>query len=36
MPTTPEGVYIFIENGILYGPGKAANGGGVVWFQAWK
>jgi glutamate dehydrogenase (NADP+) len=29
MPTTPEGVDIFIENGILYGPGKAANGCGV-------
>jgi glutamate dehydrogenase/leucine dehydrogenase len=29
MPTTPEGVEIFIENKILYGPGKAANAGGV-------
>lgn len=29
MPTTPEGVEIFIENKLLYGPGKAANAGGV-------
>ncbi len=29
MPTTPEGVHIFLENGILYGPAKAANAGGV-------
>jgi len=29
MPTTPEGVEIFIENKILFGPGKAANAGGV-------
>ena len=29
MPTTPEGVDIFLENRILYGPGKAANAGGV-------
>jgi glutamate dehydrogenase (NADP+) len=29
MPTVPGGVDIFIENGILYGPGKAANAGGV-------
>ena len=29
MPTVPEGVDIFIENGLLYGPGKAANAGGV-------
>ncbi|TFG34405.1 NADP-specific glutamate dehydrogenase [Candidatus Thorarchaeota archaeon] len=29
MPTVPEGVEIFIENKILYGPGKAANAGGV-------
>ncbi len=29
MPTTPEGVEIFLENKILYGPGKAANAGGV-------
>jgi len=29
MPTTPEGVTIFLENKILYGPGKAANAGGV-------
>lgn len=29
MPTTPEGVDLFIDNKILYGPGKAANAGGV-------
>jgi glutamate dehydrogenase (NADP+) len=29
MPTVPEGIDIFIENKILYGPGKAANAGGV-------
>ena len=30
MPTTPEGVKVFQEAGILYGPGKAANAGGVA------
>ena len=30
MPTIPEGVEIFLENKILYGPGKAANAGGVA------
>lgn len=30
MPTTPEGVGRFIEKGILFGPGKAANAGGVA------
>jgi len=30
MPTTPEGVNIFIGAGIAYGPGKAANAGGVA------
>ncbi|MFH0783455.1 MAG: NADP-specific glutamate dehydrogenase [Pseudomonadota bacterium] len=29
MPTTPEGVNIFLDNKLLYGPGKAANAGGV-------
>jgi len=29
MPTVPEGVELFIENKLLYGPGKAANAGGV-------
>jgi len=29
MPTTPEGVDIFLDNKLLYGPGKAANAGGV-------
>ncbi|MGE5753945.1 MAG: NADP-specific glutamate dehydrogenase [Deltaproteobacteria bacterium] len=30
MPTTPEGVHVFIQAGIAYGPGKAANAGGVA------
>ncbi|PKN73163.1 MAG: NADP-specific glutamate dehydrogenase [Candidatus Cloacimonetes bacterium HGW-Cloacimonetes-3] len=30
MPTTPEGVEVYLENKILYGPGKAANAGGVA------
>jgi glutamate dehydrogenase (NADP+) len=30
MPTTPEGVDAFLEAKILYGPGKAANAGGVA------
>ena len=30
MPSTPEAVKIFLENKILYGPGKAANAGGVA------
>ena len=29
MPTTIDGVKIFLDAGILYGPGKAANAGGV-------
>jgi glutamate dehydrogenase (NADP+) len=29
MPTTPEGIDIFLEHGLQYGPGKAANAGGV-------
>jgi glutamate dehydrogenase (NADP+) len=29
MPTSPEGVEIFIDRKILFGPGKAANAGGV-------
>ncbi|MGD8835764.1 MAG: NADP-specific glutamate dehydrogenase [Desulfobacteraceae bacterium] len=29
MPTTPEGIDIFLDGNILYGPGKAANAGGV-------
>jgi len=29
MPTVPEGVEIFLENNVLFGPGKAANAGGV-------
>jgi glutamate dehydrogenase (NADP+) len=30
MPTTNDGVRLFLEKGILYGPGKAANAGGVA------
>jgi glutamate dehydrogenase (NADP+) len=30
MPTTPEGAEVFIKNKILFGPGKAANAGGVA------
>jgi glutamate dehydrogenase (NADP+) len=30
MPTTLDGVKIFLDAGILYGPGKAANAGGVA------
>jgi glutamate dehydrogenase (NADP+) len=30
MPTTPEGSKVFLENKIAYGPGKAANAGGVA------
>jgi glutamate dehydrogenase (NADP+) len=29
MPTMPEGIDIFLERKLLYGPGKAANAGGV-------
>jgi glutamate dehydrogenase (NADP+) len=30
MPTVPEGVNLFLDKKILYGPGKAANAGGVA------
>lgn len=30
MPTTPQGVKLFLDAGIAYGPGKAANAGGVA------
>jgi glutamate dehydrogenase (NADP+) len=30
MPTTPEGVEVFLKAKILYAPGKAANAGGVA------
>jgi len=30
MPTVPEGVELFVEKKLLYGPGKAANAGGVA------
>lgn len=30
MPTTADGVDVFLAAGILYGPGKAANAGGVA------
>jgi glutamate dehydrogenase (NADP+) len=30
MPSTPEATKLFLDAGILYGPGKAANAGGVA------
>jgi glutamate dehydrogenase (NADP+) len=30
MPTTPDGINVYLDNKILYGPGKAANAGGVA------
>ncbi len=30
MPTTPEGIRVFLEAKMAYGPGKAANAGGVA------
>ena len=30
MPTEPGGVNVFLDSGTLYGPGKAANAGGVA------
>ena len=30
MPSTPEAVEYFLANGVLYGPAKAANAGGVA------
>ena len=30
MPSTPEAIEVFRERGILFGPGKAANAGGVA------
>lgn len=30
MPCTPEAVKVWLDKGILYGPGKAANAGGVA------
>lgn len=30
MPSTPEAVGVFLEAGVLFGPGKAANAGGVA------
>src|SRR5690625_1342991 len=30
MPTTPDAVRLLQENGVLFGPGKAANAGGVA------
>ena len=30
MPTMPDGIAVFLESGLLYGPGKAANAGGVA------
>lgn len=30
MPSTPEAVHLFVQHKLLYGPGKAANAGGVA------
>jgi glutamate dehydrogenase (NADP+) len=30
MPTTPEAIKVFLEAGVAFGPGKAANAGGVA------
>jgi glutamate dehydrogenase (NADP+) len=30
MPTTPEGIRVFLDAGVAFGPGKAANAGGVA------
>lgn len=30
MPSTPEAIHLFKENGILFAPGKASNAGGVA------
>ncbi len=30
MPSTPEAIEIYLKNGLLYGPAKAANAGGVA------
>ncbi len=30
MPTDPDGVEVFLKNKVLFGPGKAANAGGVA------
>jgi glutamate dehydrogenase (NADP+) len=30
MPSTPEAVEVFLSNGVLFGPAKAANAGGVA------
>ena len=30
MPSTPEAIEVYMSNGVLYGPAKAANAGGVA------
>jgi glutamate dehydrogenase (NADP+) len=30
MPTTPDGINVLIDNGVMYAPGKASNAGGVA------
>lgn len=30
MPSTPEAVHLLQKNGVLFGPGKAVNAGGVA------
>jgi glutamate dehydrogenase (NADP+) len=36
MPTMPDGVNVFLESKILYGPGKAANAGGGRGPPVWR
>ena len=30
MPSTPEAIEVYLSNGVLYGPAKATNAGGVA------
>ncbi len=30
MPSTPEAIEVYLKNGVVYGPAKAANAGGVA------
>src|SRR5690606_29776196 len=30
MPSTPQAIEVFLENGVMFGPAKAANAGGVA------
>ncbi len=35
MPSTPEAIEVYQKNGVLYGPAKAANAGGVA-VSGWR